>query len=79
MAEGTVALRESPICPRAVPLLALLALPGFAVVGVESSSSKMSETESVTAGLFIDSPNERRMSQPPVALKAERICCNLQD
>ena len=29
----------------------------------------MSETESVAAGLFIDSPNERRMSQPPVALR----------
>ena len=48
---------------RAVPLFALVLL-ALAVVGVESSSSKMSETESVTAGLFMDSPNERRMSQP---------------
>ena len=50
-----------PRPPLPAPFEAIVAV----VMGCESSSSKISETESVTAGLFIDSPNERRMSQPP--------------
>ena len=65
-----------PPTPR--PLAPLAASGPPEVMGCESSSSKISETESVTAGLFIDSPNEKRVLnfQPPrVHWPSEAACC----
>ena len=58
--------------------LAPLAASGPPVMGCESSRSKISETESVIAGLFIDSPKEKRVLnfQPPrVHRPSEAACC----